>query len=647
MPMTYYEVLVASQRYHGEKPLTYESDVVLPPGSIVTVFLQNQKVPAVIINKVSRPTFNTKLIDSVISDRPIPLELINFIHWLKDYYPSPLGSLVSLILPAALVPKGRETSPKDKSVKKPKALPPLTKEQKQAITTINRSKNQAILLHGSTGTGKTRVYIDLANQNLVAGRSVLILTPEIGLTPQLAKSFEESFPGRVTILHSNLTPAERRDRFIKIHHTDQAQVVVGPRSALFAPVHQLGLIVMDEAHDDAYKQEQQPHYQTSRAAAALAKTHNAQLVMGSATPLVADYYAFKEKSLPIIQMRELAIPSQSKTDIKVIPLTDRTLFTKSAYLSNHLIKTIEETLANKEQSLIYLNRRGTARLVLCEQCGWTASCPNCDLTLTYHSDTHNLRCHVCSFKSEVPTKCPSCGHTDILFRSIGTKSLAEELKRLFPDAKISRFDTDLARDERLEASYEQIVRGDVDILVGTRILAKGLDLPKLSLVGIVMADSSLYLPDFMAEEHNYQLLSQIVGRVGRGHRHGRVVVQTYHPDNPALKAAIDNNYQEFYDKQIEERRVFGYPPFTYLLKIKASRASSKSAEMAISKIKDQIGSLKLAVDVIGPSPSFHNKSRGNYNWQLVVKSRRRGLLLEIINQLPKTVTYDIDPTSLL
>jgi primosomal protein N' (replication factor Y) len=266
--------------------------------------------------------------------------------------------------------------------------------------------------------------------------------------------------------------------------------------------------------------------------------------------------------------------------------------------------------------------------------------------LTYHGDSHQLHCHVCNYHETAPSRCPKCGHTDIAYKSVGTKTLVAELEKLFPDARIRRFDTDLKKGERLEEAYAAIKKGEVDILVGTQMLAKGLDLPSLGLVGVVVADTSLFIPDFTAEEHSYQLLTQIIGRVGRGHRHGQVIIQTYHPENAALQAAISKDYQGFYERQIKERQSFRFPPFTYLLKLEVSRGGIQAAESAALKLAHIIADLKLPIELMGPSPSFHAKAYGKYHWQLIIKSSQRSALLKIIDNLPANVSYDIDPTSL-
>jgi primosomal protein N' (replication factor Y) (superfamily II helicase) len=644
--MKYYEVLVSSARFHGNEPLTYAFSEPLEVGCIVTVPLQQQKVLGIITSAVAKPTFNTKEIVRVVTTTPLPKQLLELHHWLAGYYPAPGGQLLSLFLPSSLQQKTKPQAKKPIKTYTPPELPPLKSEQEHAIAAILASKSSS-LLHGETGSGKTRVYLELAQAAHSGGKSAVILTPEIGLTPQLVDTFKQVFGEQVVIMHSNLTPADRRNAWLKILLSTEPLIVIGPRSALFTPLKNIGLIVMDEAHDAAYKQEQAPHYVASRVAAMLAHLHNARLVLGTATPLITDYYTFKEKGLPIVRMQSLAA-SQDKADltVNVVSLSDHDLFTRSRWLSNELLEQVENNLAQKGQSLIFLNRRGTARLVLCEQCGWQALCPNCDLPLTYHGDTHQIRCHTCGHHEPAPSSCPVCSSPEIVFRSIGTKSIVNELARLFPRAKLQRFDSDNKKAERLEQHYEAVKAGEIDILVGTQLLTKGLDLPRLSLVGIVLADSGLYFPDYTAEERTYQMLTQVIGRVGRGHRAGHVILQTYHAESPAIQAALSGDYESFYTAQLVERQRYGFPPSYYLLKLQCARASRKTAQTTSETLVGELKKLPK-IEVIGPSPAFAEKAAGKYTWQIIVKAKERQKLLDVIKQLPANWNYDIDPLHLL
>jgi primosomal protein N' (replication factor Y) len=525
-------------------------------------------------------------------------------------------------------------------------LPELTPEQAAALKRIDTP--DTYLVHGTTGSGKTRLYIELAVRAVKNGKSAVILTPEIGLTSQLAANFREVFGDRVVVVHSQQAPAERRNAWLRCLEAEQPLVVIGPRSALFSPIAKPGLVVLDEAHEGAYKQEQAPQYQTSRVAAYLARLTRATLILGSATPSVTDYYVAEQKNKPIITLSAQARPSlEPGTRIDIIDRKDLDQFSRSPLISLPLIKSVEAALARNEQSLLYLNRRGTARMVMCSSCGWQALCPHCDVPLTYHGDRHELRCHSCDHHESAPTACPNCGHPDVIYKTAGTKAIVEEAERLFPGARVARFDTDNTRAERFEQHYEAVKRGDIDILVGTQLLAKGLDLPRLSTLGVLLADTSLYLPDFSAQERTFQLLSQVLGRVGRGHVKGTAIIQTFHPEHPVLADALSGDYRHMYERELQERKLFLFPPFCYLLKLSVRRASIRAAEEAAEKLKETIETSGRKVRVEGPAPSFYERFQGKYQWQLVVKAVERSELLQIIADLPPNWSYDIDPLDLL
>ncbi|HTB49199.1 MAG TPA: primosomal protein N' [Verrucomicrobiae bacterium] len=645
--MYYYFVWVRSSRYHGQEALTYSSAQRLASGSIVEVELQKELVLGVITGLTTKPRFQTKPVNRIFDLPPLPAHLLKLSSWVQTYYPAPLGIITQQLLPAHLSEKQLATHTSDtQQAIHTKNLPPLTGEQKAALEAMN--KRDSYLLHGITGSGKTRIYIELAVQMAAAGKSAIILTPEISLTTQLANSFRQVFGERVIVMHSQQTPGERQQAWLISLRATTPVVVIGPRSALFSPVAKPGLIVLDEAHEGAYKQEQAPQYQTGRVAAYLSRLTRSTLVLGSATPAVSDYYLAEQKHKPIITLTELAQQApQAATEVVIVDRKEHSLFSRSPYLSLALIKAVEGALARSEQSLLYLNRRGTARLVMCENCGWQATCPHCDIPLTYHGDHHQLRCHSCNYYSAVLSSCPACGHPSVIFKTAGTKAIVEEVQRLFPQARVARFDTDNLKAERFEQHYEAVRNGEVDILVGTQLLAKGLDLPRLSTLGILLADTSLYLPDFSAQERTFQLISQVLGRIGRGHVAGRAIIQTYHPDHPILQAAIDGDYQSFYRQELTSRKQFLFPPFCYLLKLTARRATIKSAEDTALKLKSEIEGAGYQVRVEGPAPSFYERFQNKYQWQLIVKAKNRDELLKIIANLPANWSYDIDPIDLL
>ena len=526
--MYYYEVLVGDLSYHGKSALTYSSAQQLKRGTVVRIALRDRSVLGIVVDAVTEPAFTVKPIAAIAEAPPLPAESLRLIDWLYAYYPASFGSVIRLFLPPSTAfPK---TNPRQDDTVLPSAtaLPELTAEQDNALRQIQSSGYH--LLHGITGSGKTRVYIELALRTIRENRSAIILTPEIGLTAQLVRNLEESLSVPVFVLHSRQTAAERRDIWYATLRSSKPIVIIGPRSALFAPLHNLGLIVIDEAHDQAYKNENAPYYRTERVAAKLAELHSACLVSGSATPSVEEYFMASAKKRPILTLQKLATQNKDqsmKVTTTIVDMRERSNFTKSTVIGNRLVDVIQQALANREQALLFLNRRGTAGAILCGSCGWQALCSHCDLPLTYHGDSHTTRCHVCGRTWPLPTSCPDSDNTDILLKTIGTKAVVDEAQRLFPGARIHRFDSDVEKSEQIEEQLTRLQKGSIDIIIGTQMVTKGLDLPKLSVVGVLNADSSLAIPDYSASERTYQLLTQVIGRTGRGHRHGSVIIQTY------------------------------------------------------------------------------------------------------------------------
>lgn len=643
--MHFVEVLVAGVGYHGQDALTYSSSRPLLTGTIVVIPLRNARTLGVVLRAVRKPSFKTKLVAEVPDIPLLPGRLLGLIDWMKDYYPSSLGIITQQFLPKQLPKKPLIQTPIT-NILNAGSLPAPTKDQASVINEVESTGTH--LLHGDTGTGKTRVYLELALRSIAQGKSTIILTPEIGLTSQLADDFRNIFGDRVVVVHSQLTEATRQRLWLSILQQDEPIVVIGARSALFSPLRNVGLIVVDEAHETAYKQDQAPYYHASRVASKLGELHGAPVILGSATPLVGDYYVAASKGRKILRMTQIATQTNSqKPHIQLVDLRDRKKFTRKSYLSDVLIDEIASTLQQEEQTLLFLNRRGTARIVFCEHCGWQATCPHCDLPLVYHGDSHLMQCHSCAFRSASPSSCPICHNTSVVFKSIGTKAIVDEITRLFPSANVMRFDTDNKRSERIEQHFDVVKNGKVDILVGTQTLAKGIDLPKLGLVGVVVADTSLYFPDFSAQERTYQLLGQVLGRIGRGHRAGRAVLQTYDPDSPLLKSILLKDWKTFYDSEIDERRQFTFPPFCHLLKLTCSRASSMSSQKAAVTFAQQLRDSRLRIMVEGPAPAFHEKVQNKFQWQLIIKAKRRSELLEVIKRLPSGWSYDIDPMNLL
>lgn len=638
--MNYYEVWVRSNRYHGNNGLTYSSTKKIIPGQLVKVPLRNEQVGGVVISQTAKPLMQTKPIESVLKLAPLPIQSIELMRWLHHFYPAPIGIVVQQFIPQALKEYQEVISPV--STPRSEHLPKMTNEQLDAYRQIGAP--DTYLIHGRTGSGKTRLYIELAKDSVLAGRSVIMLTPEISLTSQLELSFRQVFGDGVILLHSTLTPKQRTERWASLLMSKKPMIVIGPRSAIFSPLGNIGLIIIDEEHEPAYKQEQSPYYLTSRVAAKLRELHNAQLILGSATPLVTDYHAAEKLGKPILRLKSIAQKNAQVMHTQIVDAKDRSLFERSSYFSKPLVSAIDDALTKGYQTLLYLNRRGTARVIICENCDWQARCPRCDLPLTYHGDNHSLRCHVCGYSSGAPVSCPKCSNPSVRYLSIGTKAVVEEAIKLFPNARIKRFDADNLKADRIEQNLESIKAGDTDIIVGTQMLAKGLDLPKLSVVGVLMADTSLQMPDYTSNERTYQLIQQVVGRVGRGHVPGTAIIQSYQPDNKTIIDALDDNWVDFYKREEEERKQFIFPPFAHLLKLTVQRASPKVAEQAAEKLAS---SLDKDLIIEGPAPAFHEKQGGKYRWQLVIKSKQRSQLIKLVLNLPSGWTYDLDPMDLM
>lgn len=646
--MYYYELAPTDRTFHGDDFLTYQSPDSLEIGKIVVVKLRTKKVTAFVVKKVAKPSFSTKNIEQVTSYR-VPAQLLGLWTWVNEYYPGPRGLTASLFTPPSIAVDKTKKELVVRAEQKNYEQPPLTKEQQSAIKSINTSSISTTLLHGETGSGKTRVYIELAKQAVAKGKSVLVLTPEIALTPQLVRTFEDQF-SNVQVTHSHLTPARRRKLWDALSRSSEPTIVIGPRSALFMPIPNIGLIAIDEFHESAYKNEQTPHYNAVRVAAKLAYIHGAQLVLGSATPSISEYFLAEQKQIPIIRMKEKALKADTqKTKFTLVNLSESEQRSSYPLLSQPLLGAIDSALAKNEQILLFLNRRGSARATVCQQCGWRALCIRCDLPMVYHQDDHYIQCHTCGRRDTAPNSCPECGHSELHFKSPGTKAITEYLTTRFPSAKIARFDKDNTSEERLDKRHHEAVSGDIDILIGTQLLAKGHDLPSLSLVGILLADSELLFPDFSSAERSFQLLHQIAGRVGRGHQaNSHVVIQTYNPESPAIDSLMHGiDWDEFYADELSERKQYGFPPFYHALKVEVARAQNNTAQTAIQTIADELLSTHSKIELVGPSPSFIAKRNNQYHWQLIVKAKNRALLVEIARALPARTTFDIDPLQLL
>ena len=645
--MKYYLIAPAKTFHSSDNLLTYSSETPLKIGQIVEIPLGRQSTIGIVVKNTTQPDFDTKSITKIIYEQPLPKKLVDALFWLSSYYRCPLSTVIQAALPRGITKNRRGKLPEA-----PNITPidnPLNSAQRAAIRAIEENPANTILLHGITGSGKTNIYIELCARTLAKNQSVILLVPEIALTSQLVRNFQQHFKN-ITLLHSNLTESLRHQLWEKILTDNQPQVIIGPRSALFAPVQDLGLIIIDEAHEPAYHQEQNPKYSASLLAGKLAKT-----VLGTATPLISDYYLCKSHNA-IVEVNQLAIESDKHTSISVIDLKDHSDFTKSRILSNQLIESIKASLANHTQSMLFHNRRGTAPMTICDKCGWQALCPNCFLPLVLHADAFQMRCHTCARNFPVPTACPECKNASIHHKGFGTKLIEDELHRLFPSAKIARFDMDTDDDLKLTKIYDEVYRGDYDIIVGTQMIAKGFDFPRLTTLGIVQADAGLSLPDFSSEERTFQLITQVIGRAKRGHQNSNIFIQSFQPDHPIISLASQSDYASFYNYLVQKRQQSKLLPYSFLLKLsvtyKTEAATVKNIRTLYKKVIQTTKQLQIPenrIVVSPPMPAFHERTSTGYTWQLVIKAKSRQNLLDIFDHLPKNnyLHYDFDPISLL
>lgn len=644
--MYYYEVAPNQIIRTENNTFTYSSETKLAVGVIAEITIGKKSCIGVIMKQVTKPPYTTKPVVKVVEGTILPSHLPQLAEWLASYYSTPLATVLQTILPRGLTKK-RHTKeiPQPVDIRKRTTIV-FNEDQRSAIDNIISMPSGTALLHGITGSGKTAVYIELAKETILANKSVIVLVPEIALTSQLVAEFSHYFPD-ILLTHSRQTEAERHLVWQRALKSNNPQVVIGPRSALFMPLSNIGLVVIDECHEPSFKQEQSPRYSALRAASRLTKLVGGKLVLGSATPLVTDYYLAQHSGRPILEMTKSARKDTTKPTIQLVDMTKQNSFKKHRFLSNQLLEKITTNLAENSQVLIFHNRRGSASTTLCENCGWNAGCPRCYIPLTLHSDTHQLRCHVCGLSSKVPTSCPECSHTDIIHKGIGTKLIAAEMHKLFPQATIARFDGD--SEATVEKNYTQLYDGTVDIIIGTQVIAKGLDLPNLRTVGVIQADAGLALPDYTSSERTFQLLSQVIGRVGRSHHPTDVIVQSYQPSHAAVIDGLSQDYPNFYERTLTLRKHTNFPPFTYLLKLvcvyKTESTAIRNAQKLASELKE---ALPKTVEILGPTPAFYERVASTYRWQLVLKSAKRADLQTALNYIPKTHwQYELDPLSLL
>lgn len=624
-------------------------------GSIVSVHFGRKRTHGFVLGVLPTsplPIEKLRPIESVLTSEPLfDSSVLDFYRWASDYYVHPLGEVLSTALPkhawksfAKKQPKARKTTG---SVPLAPKLEPerdmsrqLSAEQQQALGCIlSTEETRPVLLHGVTGSGKTEVYIAAIRAILEQGKGAIVLVPEIALTPLVLGRFESHFPGNVAVLHSELTDRERRFEWGSIRNGER-KIVIGARSAIFAPVKDLGIIVVDEEHESSFKQEDSFRYHARDLAVARAKWVGARVVLGSATPSLESYQNARTGKYALTEL-PFRILSRPLPKVEVIDLKNKELWVEPGrYLLTHpMIQAITETLGAGHQSILFLNKLGFAAFLICNDCGHTWRCSQCDVTLTYYKQTRSLKCHYCGTRHPAPSTCTECQSLEVAPIGFGTEQLEEWIRQYFPQARIARLDRDAVRNrEGLEQTLSQFAAREIDILIGTQMLAKGHDFPGVALVGILMADSSLNFPDFRAAERTFQILTQVSGRAGRSNTPGKVLIQTFSPDHPAICLAATNQLKEFYEAELSQRRQFGFPPFARMAMLRFQGANESAVRtfstQATQRVRSRADSPRAEKTmVLGPAEAPISRIKGLYRWQSLLRCESSRALHQTLSEL--------------
>ena len=548
----------------------------------------------------------------------------------------------------------------NKDIKPTKKLK-LTEEQQNAFNkideTINNNENKEFLLYGVTGSGKTEIYLQLIEKIIQKNKTAIVLVPEISLTPQMVERFIARFgQEKIAVLHSKLSIGERYDQWNKIKN-GECKIVIGARSAIFAPIQNLGLIIIDEEHDSSYKSETNPRYNAKELAGYMAKKNNIPLVLGSATPDISTYYKAENNKIEMLKLTKRANES-NLPKVDVIDLREELANGNRSILSRKLYEEIEKNLKDKKQTILFLNRRGYSTFVMCRDCGYTVKCKNCNITMTYHIKTNKLKCHYCGHEEKNLTECPECHSKNIKYFGTGTQRLEEDINKIFPEATTIRMDIDtVTRKNSHEEILNKFKNDNIDILIGTQMVVKGHHFPNVTLVGVIAADSSLYIEDYRANERTFQILTQVAGRAGREKLPGRVIIQTYNPDNFAIECSKKQNYDEFYETEIELRKQLKYPPFCDIISIGLTDTDNNKiknvSERLYNNISRTIKNEKMDFNIYKPLPCPIDKIKNKYRWRIILKGKLNNKIIDIINKSIEQVNskttriiVDTNPTNL-
>ncbi|MGN7478652.1 primosomal protein N' [Solibacillus silvestris] len=535
----------------------------------------------------------------------------------------------------------------------------LTDEQEQALAKITASmddkRQETFLLHGITGSGKTEVYLQAIQRTIADGKEAIVLVPEISLTPQMTERFKSRFGDEVAVMHSGLSVGEKYDEWRKVQQ-GKVKVVVGARSAVFAPFKNLGLFILDEEHESTYKQEDSPRYHARDVAIWRGEYYNCPVILGSATPALESFARAKKGVYTLLTLENRA-KNQALPVVHIVDMREQLQSGNRSMFSDPLMEALRDRLDKKEQTVLFLNRRGYSSFVLCRDCGTTVQCPNCDISLTYHRYQEKLKCHYCGHDEYIPEICPECQSENIRYFGTGTQKVEEEIYKLFPEARVLRMDVDTTKQKGAhEKMLDAFGRGEADILLGTQMIAKGLDFPNITLVGVLSADTSLHLPDYRATEKTFQLMTQVSGRAGRHEKLGEVYIQTYTPEHYAIQLSKEQLYTPFYEREMHTRHMAGYPPYYYIALVQVSHEDVMLAAEYAGRVAEYLRSnLSFNVSVIGPTTASIARLQNRYRYQCLIKYKVEPNLISVLLQLIKlyrsewikkgiVLTVDLDPT---
>lgn len=651
----YAQVLTTQKFGKDQETLTYHipTDMILEPGDLVEISLRKNTIFGIVweVNN-QKPAFRTLGINKKVSSNLLSKQQIALIKWMKESYFCPLHKILKLfvtkrVLTDRKLPKPKKTEQIIRTNSKK-----LNEEQEKLVQKIENGDQNKFLIHGITGSGKTEVYLKLAEKIIQKNEQVLILVPEISLTPQVIEYFEKGLGLHPSVINSKLSDSEKQTSWLKIK-SNEAKLIIGSRSAIFAPFSNLGMIIIDEEHESSYKQDTAPRYHTHDLAEKIQELNpSIKLIFGSATPSIETAEKLKDSTLSLSKR----IGTSTLPEIEIIDLREE--FKKNNYsiFSERLKEEIQNALEKKEQIILFLNRRGDSSSVVCRDCGYICKCEDCDSPMTYHTKTlqeTKLICHHCGTLAKPPNTCPTCQGTNIRFLGIGTQKIEAELLKEFPTARVLRADKDTtATKNGFKDIYHKFRNHEADILIGTQMIAKGLHLPKVNLVGVVLADIGLNIPDFKTTERNFQLLTQVSGRAGRDSSDGKVIIQTYNPENISLICAQAHDYNKFFNYERTQRKILANPPFGQIAKILIQNKSLQKCKTENDKIFNLLkGSAATDENFsINTYPAYFSRLRGNYRYVILLKDKKNANRLhDLIAKLPKeyimhpNIKIDINP----